>query len=158
MIKLCCSALLSSNRFCYHFGHTYCAHLAYALLLSRHPAACNRGSLPSALPSRFAWLVGGLLLHGHLLLNELAGDSSVADGQELVGDMRQLALAAADSSPEDEPHSLVSSIAAGHVSASYIVNMKLISLPKFVSLMHYMYCCCCHGGANCIVVTAWPRT
>jgi hypothetical protein len=68
-----------------------------------------RGSLPGALPSRFAWLVGGLLLHGHLLLSELAADASVADGQEYVGDMRQLALAAGDSSPEDEPHALVSS-------------------------------------------------
>jgi hypothetical protein len=70
-------------------------------------AAC-RGSLPSALPSRFAWLVGGLLLHGHLLLSELAADASVSDGQEYVGDMRQLALAAGDGSPEEEPHALVS--------------------------------------------------
>jgi hypothetical protein len=66
-----------------------------------------RGSSPSALPSRFAWLVGGLLLHGHLLLAELAGDASVADAQAYVGDMRQLALAAGDGSPEDEPHALV---------------------------------------------------
>ncbi|KAF8061305.1 VPS18 [Scenedesmus sp. PABB004] len=59
-----------------------------------------------ALPGRFAWLVGGMLLHGHLLLDELAGDASVDDGGELVGDMRQLALAGAGGSPEDEPHDL----------------------------------------------------
>lgn len=62
-----------------------------------------------SLPSRFAWLVGGVLLHGHLLLQELADDASVTDGEEYVADMRQLALAGAHGSPEDEPHMMVSS-------------------------------------------------
>lgn len=69
---------------------------------------CCRGSDPSALPTRFAWLAGGLLLHGHLLLPQLAADSSVMDASEYVGDMRQLQLGPANSSPEDEPVSLVS--------------------------------------------------
>jgi hypothetical protein len=66
-----------------------------------------RGSDPTALPSRFAWLVGGLLLHGHQLLPQLADDGSVADAAEYVGDMRQLQLGPSNSSPEDEPVSLV---------------------------------------------------
>lgn len=52
--------------------------------------------------------MGGLLLHGHLLLTELSEDTNVADAQEYVGDMRQLALAGGDGSPEDEPLTLVS--------------------------------------------------
>jgi hypothetical protein len=100
--------------------HLPCAVKCISVHHQVHFAACNvsdcfvckyaacRGSQPSALPSRFAWLVGGLLLHGHLLLTELAGDASVSDGQEYVGDIRQLALAAGDGSPEDEPHALVS--------------------------------------------------
>jgi hypothetical protein len=67
-----------------------------------------RGSDPTALPSRFAWLVGGLLLHGHLLLPQLADDNSVADAAEYVGDMWQLQLGPSNSSPEDEPVALVS--------------------------------------------------
>lgn len=66
-----------------------------------------RGTDPSALPSRFAWLVGNLLLHGHLLLPQLANDSSVSDAAEYVGDMRQLQLGPSNSSPEDEPVALV---------------------------------------------------
>lgn len=68
-----------------------------------------RGSDPSALPTRFAWLAGGLLLHGHLLLPQLAADSSVTDAAEYVGDMRQLQLGPSNSSPEDEPVSLACS-------------------------------------------------
>lgn len=81
----------------------------------RQPPCCAvlcsvmcRGSDPTALPSRFAWLVGGLLLHGHLLLPQLADDNSVADAAEYVGDMRQLQLGPSNSSPEDEPVALVS--------------------------------------------------
>ena len=31
-------------------------------------SVCFRGSDPTSLPNHFAWLVGGLLCHGHLLL------------------------------------------------------------------------------------------
>ncbi|KAI8463559.1 MAG: hypothetical protein J3K34DRAFT_462375 [Monoraphidium minutum] len=73
---------------------------------------------PRALPARFAWLVGGSICHGHLLLQRFALDASVAAGdpQEYVGDMRQLPLAPAGvgvgggggggeggATPEDEP-------------------------------------------------------
>ncbi|WIA14238.1 hypothetical protein OEZ85_002776 [Tetradesmus obliquus] len=96
------------------FGRYAAASVLQPLLEVESPSLHSqlrllRGSLPGALPSRFAWLVGGLLLHGHLLLAEMAGDAAVADGQEYVGDMRQLALAEAGSSPEDEPHALVCS-------------------------------------------------
>jgi hypothetical protein len=72
-----------------------------------------RGSDPAALPTRFAWLAGNVLLHGHLLLQQLADDAAVADGSEYVADMRQLQLGPRDSGPEDEPRALVS--AAGVV-------------------------------------------
>eukprot|EP00878_Enallax_costatus_P011969 GHUV01012497.1.p1 GENE.GHUV01012497.1~~GHUV01012497.1.p1 ORF type:complete len:1028 (+),score=282.75 GHUV01012497.1:49-3132(+) len=68
-----------------------------------------RGSSLQSLPSRFAWLVGGVLLHGHLLLADMADDVSVSEGAEYVADMRQLALAGAQGSPEDEPHLMVCS-------------------------------------------------
>lgn len=98
------TALTPNNQVLAHLNP---AHSVCACLVHR---TARRGSLPGALPSRFAWLVGGLLLHGHLLLAEMAGDAAVADGQEYVGDMRQLALAEAGSSPEDEPHALVSAV------------------------------------------------
>jgi hypothetical protein len=73
---------------------------------------CCRGSDPTSLPTRFAWLVGGLLLHGHLLLQQLGDEGAVADAAEYVGDMRQLQLGPSNSSPEDEPVALVSAAAA----------------------------------------------
>eukprot|EP00879_Flechtneria_rotunda_P019362 GHRR01020334.1.p1 GENE.GHRR01020334.1~~GHRR01020334.1.p1 ORF type:complete len:907 (+),score=281.55 GHRR01020334.1:278-2998(+) len=60
----------------------------------------------STLPSRFAWLVGSVLLHGHLLLPQLAKDDSIIDGQEYVADARQLLLPGAHAGPEDEAHAL----------------------------------------------------
>jgi len=75
----------------------------------RHVVLCVcRGSDPTALPDRFAWLAGNRLLHGHLLLQQLAGEASVTDASEYVGDMRQLQLGPSNSSPEDEPVALVS--------------------------------------------------
>lgn len=86
------------------------AAAAAAVLL---PRARRPGGDVSSLPERFAWLAGGSLLHGHLLLPELAGDDSVTDAAEYVGDMRQLLLqpSGAVSSPEDEPHALVRGLA-----------------------------------------------
>lgn len=81
------------------------------LLLSCCGVLCwCRGTDPSALPSRFAWLVGGLLLHGHLLLPQLSDDAGVTDAAEYVGDMRQLQLGPANGSPEDEPVALVRTV------------------------------------------------
>lgn len=70
----------------------------------------QRGPDPASLPSRFAWLVGGTICHGHLLLQRYARDESVGDAAEYVGDMRQVLLGqdGAATSPEDEPTSMVS--------------------------------------------------
>jgi hypothetical protein len=62
--------------------------------------------------------VGGLLLHGHLLLPQLSEDAGVTDAAEYVGDMRQLQLGPANSSPEDEPVALVRT-AVSHTSFGY---------------------------------------
>lgn len=68
-----------------------------------------QGSDVAALPSRFAWLVGGTICHGHLLLSQYAADASINEAAEYVGDMRQLMLGEGTStSPEDEPTSMVS--------------------------------------------------
>lgn len=83
----------------------------------------RRGSSLQALPSRFAWLVGGVLLHGHLLLQDMADDTSVTEGAEYVADMRQLALAGAHGSPEDEPHMMVGPT-TGYVHMLYKVCTK----------------------------------
>ncbi|GBF90405.1 hypothetical protein Rsub_03401 [Raphidocelis subcapitata] len=55
------------------------------------------------LPARFAWMVGGCICHGHLLLERFADDASVAAGdpQEYVGDMRQLLLGGGTAAPPD---------------------------------------------------------
>eukprot|EP00877_Chromochloris_zofingiensis_P007678 jgi/Chrzof1/3163/Cz12g14060.t1 len=67
-----------------------------------------QGSDVAALPSRFAWLVGGTICHGHLLLSQYAADASINEAAEYVGDMRQLMLGEGTStSPEDEPTSMV---------------------------------------------------
>jgi hypothetical protein len=65
------------------------------------------GDSASAPPARLTWLVGGALLHCHLTLEAAAEDDSVTDGNALLGDVLQLALAGAGSGPEDEPHALV---------------------------------------------------
>jgi hypothetical protein len=71
-----------------------------------------------------------VLLHGHLLLADLADAANVTDAQEYVADMRQLCLAAGgppaaaaaaaggggadQASPENEPHALVGSACKLH--------------------------------------------
>lgn len=96
-----------------------------------------RGTDPSALPSRFAWLVGNLLLHGHLLLPQLANDNCVSDAAEYVGDMRQLQLGPSNSSPEDEPVALVSTlfcyvVSVCHMSSRWccLINVLLACLSS----------------------------
>lgn len=92
---------------CAVFCQYMLTHFTYFNYHQPNLYACRGGGDSSSLPTRFAWLVGNLLLHGHLLLQQLAGDSSVGDGAEYVGDMRQLQLGPSNSSPEDEPVALV---------------------------------------------------